>query len=64
MRFQKNASYILLKMTDSRSPGKWNKEGEFIFNSNAVRGSHMMDLIKHLSLSHKTSQKHTAVQRA
>lgn len=47
-RDRKNAEYIIKKL--SKSDGGWNSKGGFVYRGEAVKGSHMIDLFKHLSL--------------
>lgn len=47
-RDHKNAEYIIKKL--SKSDGGWNSKGGFVYRGEAVKGSHMIDLFKHLSL--------------
>lgn len=51
-RDRKNARYIMQKLAEGG--GGWTKRGEFVYKGNAVRGSHMIDLFKNLSLSFKS----------
>lgn len=46
-RDRKNAEYIIKKL--SKSDGGWNPKGEFVYRGEVVKGSHMIDLFKHLS---------------
>ena len=50
-RDRKNARYIMQKLVGS--DGGWTSRGEFIYRGNVVKGSHMIDLFKNLSLSYK-----------
>lgn len=51
-RDRKNARYIMQKLAEGG--GGWTKRGEFVYKGDAVRGSHMIDLFKNLSLSFKS----------
>ena len=53
-RYRKNAEYIMNKLV--QSSGGWNETGEFIDKGIAVKGSHMMDLLKNLSWSYKNTE--------
>ena len=50
-RDRKNASYIMQKFVGG--DGGWTSRDEFIYWGNVVKGSHMIDLFKNLSLSYK-----------
>ncbi len=50
-RDRKNIEYILKKL--SQSNGGWNSKGEFVYRGTPVKGSHMIDLSKHLSLAYQ-----------
>lgn len=50
----KNAEYIMKKI--SKSNVAWNSKGEFICQGQTMKGSHMIDLFKNLSLPYKKSQ--------
>lgn len=50
-RDRKNARYIMQKLTDG--DGGWTTRGEFVYKGNVVKGSHMIDLFKNLSLPYK-----------
>ncbi|KAL3968187.1 serine protease 57 [Sarotherodon galilaeus] len=52
-RDRKNARYIMQKLAEGGGGG-WTKRGEFVYKGDAVRGSHMIDLFKNLSLSFKS----------
>lgn len=52
-RDRKNAEYIINKLSQSSTIGGWNSKGEFIYRGDVVRGSHMIDLFKRLSLPYK-----------
>ncbi|CAK6981380.1 acintoc2 [Scomber scombrus] len=56
-RDRKNASYILKKINESE--GGWTQKGEFVYKGKAVKGSHMLDLIKHLSAPYKKTPRST-----
>ncbi len=51
LRDRKNAKYILKKL--SCSDGGWNSKGEFGYWGTPIKGSHMIDLLKHPSLAYK-----------
>ena len=53
-RDRKNAQYIMQKLSEGGVD--WNSRGEFVHKGNAVKGSHIMDLFKNLSLSYKKPQ--------
>lgn len=55
-RDRKNAAYIFKKMSKN-GEGRWSEKGEFVYKGKVINGSHMMDLIKHLSSSYKKSLK-------
>ena len=55
VRTRKNASYIMDKISKSGDVASWNDEGEFIFKGKTIKGSHMLDLVKNLTESHKVS---------
>ncbi|KAL7378039.1 hypothetical protein ABVT39_007702 [Epinephelus coioides] len=50
-RDRKNAEYIMKKLV--KSEDGWTPKGEFIHEGKIVRGSHMIDLFKNLSVSYK-----------
>lgn len=54
-RSKKNATYVLEKIAKSGDVATWNAKGEFVFRGKAVSGSHMLDLIKNITASHKVS---------
>lgn len=60
-RSQKNASYILEKILKSEGVASWNDNGEFVFKGNTIRGSHMLDLLKNLTASHKVADERRPV---
>lgn len=53
-RYRNNAQYIIKKLTKSR--GGWTPRGEFVYNGDVVKGSHLLDLFKSLTVSLKKSQ--------
>ena len=52
---EKNASYVMDKISKSGDVASWNDEGEFIFKGKTIKGSHMLDLVKNLTAPHKVS---------
>ncbi|KAL7403274.1 hypothetical protein ABVT39_027083 [Epinephelus coioides] len=48
---RKNAEYIMKKLVKSQDG--WTPKGDFIHEGKVVRGSHMIDLFKNLSVSYK-----------
>lgn len=44
----KNAKYIMKKVLQNEE--RWSCKGEFIHYREAVKGSHMIDLVKHVML--------------
>lgn len=57
-RFHKNSKLILKKLL--KNSDGWSTQGEFMFKGKIIRGSHMLDLIKHISTNRK-SPKYTPV---
>ena len=51
LRDRKNARYIMQKLVGGY--GGWTSRGKFIYRGNVVKGSHVIDLFKNLSLSYK-----------
>lgn len=44
------------KILDSKGASGWKKDSEFIYRDIFIRGSNVLDLMKHLTTSHKTKQ--------
>lgn len=53
-RDHNNTEYILKKISESDKG--WNAKGEFVYNGQVVKGSHMTDLLKYLSRPYKSSR--------
>jgi len=53
-RDHNNTEYIFKKISESDKG--WNAKGEFVYKGQVVRGSHMTDLLKHISHSYKSSR--------
>lgn len=52
-RSVKNSRYILDKMSKAKELSAWNESGEFVFRGKAVKGSHMLDLLKNITAPQK-----------
>ena len=50
-RSRKNVHYILDKMFQSKDVASWNESSEFISNGSVIRGSHIFDLVKGVTVS-------------
>lgn len=51
--YRKNAIYVVKKLLEHGR--KWTRRNEFIYQNDVVRGSHMTDLLKHLTATGKSA---------
>lgn len=54
LRAHKNARYIMLKLSEANAD--WTSRGEFVYRGNVVKGSHIADLFRNLTLTYKKPQ--------
>ncbi|MGL5902481.1 MAG: hypothetical protein ACRCZO_07300, partial [Cetobacterium sp.] len=51
-RSLKNIKYIMDKMSKAKHLSSWTDSGEFVFKGKTIEGSHMLDLLKHITMPH------------
>lgn len=57
----KNIRYILDKMSKAKDVSSWTGSGEFVFRGRPIHGSHLFDLVKSVTASHKIKDEHRPV---
>lgn len=53
VRDRPSALFVIRKLAAEGSGGGWSDNGEFIYRGRVVKGSHLLDLLKHLTSSFK-----------